>query len=200
MIRLLNFKNRFYTILRSYFFKRLYGLNSKNILIEKNVELPSYENIKTLKIGDYFRINSYSVLRGRNISIGNNCFIDRSVEINTRGGYFNMGDNSSINSFSKISCKGGVTIGKGVRIGSHFSLVASSHNFKDCNKYIYEQGISYQGVIIGNNVWIGTHVTILDGVTVGDNCIIAAGAVVNRNVNNNTIVGGVPVKYIKSIW
>ena len=118
--------------------------------------------------------------------------------INTRKGSFKIGQNSSINSFSKISCKGGVFIGDGVRIGSHFSLVASSHKYNIPNKKIHEQGVTSKGVEIGNNVWIGTHVTILDGVKIEDNCIIAAGAVVNKDVLNGSIVGGVPAKFLKS--
>ena len=66
-------------------------------------------------------------------------------------------------------------------------------------KNIHTQGLNYIGVTIGNNVWVGTRVTILDGVTIGNNCVIAAGAVVNKKVENNTIVGGVPAKLIKYI-
>ncbi len=54
-------------------------------------------------------------------------------------------------------------------------------------------------VIIGDNVWIGASVTIVPGVTIGDNAIIAAGAVVTKNVEPNTVVGGVPAKFIKNI-
>ena len=54
-------------------------------------------------------------------------------------------------------------------------------------------------IIIGNNVWIGASVTVVPGVTIGDNAIIAAGAVVTKDVEANTIVGGVPAKVIRSI-
>ena len=185
--------------IRSKILNLLYGINSYDLKIGKSVELPSYSCVSSLKIGNSFRINSNSILRGKNISIGDNCFIDQNVMINSRGGYFSVGKNCSINSFSKISCKGGVKFGNGVRIGSHFSLVASSHIFTDPEKNIHTQGLNYIGVTIGNNVWVGTRVTILDGVTIGNNCVIAAGAVVNKNVENNTIVGGVPAKLIKYI-
>ena len=54
-------------------------------------------------------------------------------------------------------------------------------------------------VKIGNNVWIGAHATILAGVTVGDNAVVAAGAVVTKDVPANAVVGGVPAKIIKTI-
>jgi acetyltransferase-like isoleucine patch superfamily enzyme len=52
---------------------------------------------------------------------------------------------------------------------------------------------------VGKNVWIGAHATILQGVTIGDNAVVAAGAVVNKDVPANTIVGGIPAKPIKTI-
>ena len=55
-------------------------------------------------------------------------------------------------------------------------------------------------IVIGKNVWIGANVTVLGGVTIGDNAIVAAGAVVTKDVPENTIVGGIPTKVIKSIY
>ena len=56
-----------------------------------------------------------------------------------------------------------------------------------------------KGIKIGNNVWVGTKVTFLDGSKVGDNCVIAAGAVVNGEFPNNVVVGGIPAKILKEI-
>lgn len=54
-------------------------------------------------------------------------------------------------------------------------------------------------IVLGRNVWVGANSTILQGVAVGDNAIIAAGAVVTKDVAANTVVGGVPAKYIRNI-
>ena len=59
------------------------------------------------------------------------------------------------------------------------------------------QGATRKGVEIGKDCWIGANVCILDGVKIGDKCIVAAGAVVNKDVPSNSIVGGVPAKIIK---
>lgn len=60
------------------------------------------------------------------------------------------------------------------------------------------QGATRKGIEIGKDCWIGANATILDGVKIGDGCIVAAGAVVNRDVPSYTIVGGVPAKTIKN--
>jgi acetyltransferase-like isoleucine patch superfamily enzyme len=94
--------------------------------------------------------------------------------------------------------EGGIDIGNDVRIAASSVIVSSNHLYRDRETPIWKQGMSAKGVIIGNDVWIGANCTILDGVKVGDGAIIAAGAVVNRNVEGYTVVGGVPAKFIKS--
>jgi acetyltransferase-like isoleucine patch superfamily enzyme len=91
---------------------------------------------------------------------------------------------------------GGLTIGAGVRIAAHVVIIPGSHNFADPDRLIYEQGMTYAGVTIGDDVWIGTGAKILDGVTVGRGAVIAAGAVVTKDVAPLAIVGGVPAKVI----
>lgn len=190
--------------IRDYFrllaFKITYSVSSKKIYIDKNVVFPGYQHRKSITVGDSVKILRNTIIKGPNIIIGDRSVIHEYCLINTRGGAFKIGSDSSINAFSKLSCKGTVTIGNGVRIGSHFSLVASSHVFKDSNQPIFKQGIESKGIIIEDNVWIGTKVVILDGVNIGKNSIIAAGAVVNNNVPENSIVAGVPAKVIKKLY
>ena len=62
-----------------------------------------------------------------------------------------------------------------------------------------EQGVSTQPVVIGDDVWIGANAVILPGVTIGRHCVVAAGAVVTKDVPDNTVVGGVPAKIIKKL-
>jgi acetyltransferase-like isoleucine patch superfamily enzyme len=68
----------------------------------------------------------------------------------------------------------------------------------DLNLAIRLQGVSRKGIKIGKNCWIGSKVTILDGVEIGDSCIVAAGAVVNKSFPSNSVIGGVPAKILKS--
>ena len=94
-----------------------------------------------------------------------------------------------------IQDHGGVTIGDGCQIGHNVVFATLNHGLvpKD-RKTTYPAPI-----ILGKNVWIGSNATILQDVSIGDNAIIGAGAVVTKNVEANTIVGGSPARFIKSI-
>ncbi|MBL8080160.1 MAG: acyltransferase [Anaerolineales bacterium] len=92
---------------------------------------------------------------------------------------------------------GGVTIGNNVRIATNTIIVASMHKFERIDIPIYLQGHEARGIVIGNDVWIGAGCRILDGVTIGDGSILAAGAVINKDTPPYVIVGGVPARIIR---
>ena len=88
---------------------------------------------------------------------------------------------------------GGITIEDGVMIGPQVTLLTTNHDFDDHNVLICKP------VHIGKNAWIGARATILPGVTVGENSIVAGGAVVTKDVEANVIVGGNPAKVLKRL-
>ena len=111
------------------------------------------------------------------------------------GKNIHIGKNVFINCGCHFQDQGGIYIGDGVLIGSHVVLATINHDQNPT-----QRGDNIPGPIhIGNNVWIGSHATILPGVTIHDNAIIAAGAVVTKDVPQDVIVGGVPAKIIKNI-
>ena len=101
--------------------------------------------------------------------------------------------------FAYLGGAGGLTIGADCIIGQYLSCHPENHHFDNPNELIRLQGVERKGIEIGNNCWIGAKVTILDGVTIGEHCVIAAGAVVSKSVPAYSIVGGVPAKVIRSI-
>lgn len=111
------------------------------------------------------------------------------------GKNIHVGKNVFINSGCRFQDQGGITIGDGVLIGHNVVLATLNHDM-DPNK---RGRLHPASIVIGKNVWIGANATILPGVTIGDGEIIAAGAVVTKDVMTNTIVGGVPAKIIKKI-
>ena len=113
---------------------------------------------------------------------------------------FWLGRRSVVESYCCINnAVGDVTIGDYTRIGIHCTVTALNHNFEDSSKRIDEQGVSTKPVVIGDDVWIGTNAVILPGVTIGSHCVVAAGAVVTKDIPDHTLVGGVPAKVIKNI-
>lgn len=101
-----------------------------------------------------------------------------------------LGKGSFINSDCKIRCHKEITIGEGCAISHDFTVMDSDAHELDGNR-------NTNPVHIGNHVWIGTRVTILNGVNVGDGAVIAAGSLVTKDVPAGSLVGGVPAKVIK---
>ena len=113
--------------------------------------------------------------------------------------YIFLGKNVGFGEFSYLGGAGGLEIGDDTIIGQYFSAHPENHNFNDDKKSIRLQGVSRKGIKIGKNCWIGSKVTILDGVNIGKNSVIASGAVVNKSFEDNVVIGGVPAKIIKKI-
>lgn len=106
-----------------------------------------------------------------------------------------FGKNVFVNSGCCFQDQGGILIGDETMIGHNVVLATINHGLQE-----NERSTNYFAPItIGKKVWIGANATILQGVTIGDNAVVAAGAVVNKDVPANTVVGGVPAKIIKRI-
>ena len=95
--------------------------------------------------------------------------------------------------------KGDISIGDNVIFGPGVKIFSENHSFKLFEKVFRLQEEIRNKVVIGNNVWIGSNSIILPGVTIEDNAVIAAGSVVNKNINNGTLNGGIPAKQIKTL-
>lgn len=111
---------------------------------------------------------------GRNITVGRDVFINACCHFQDHGG---------------------VTIGDGCQIGHNVVFATLNHGLSPEDR----QNTYPAPIVLGRNVWVGSNATILQGVTVGDNAVIAAGAVVTKDVEPATIVGGVPAKVIRRI-
>ena len=133
----------------------------------------------------------------RSFRLGRKSVIESYCCINNAVGDVTIGDHTRIG----IHCTviGPVNIGNNVNLAQGITVTALNHNFEDVTRRIDEQGISTKPVVIGDDVWIGANAVILPGVTIGRHVVVAAGAVVTKDVPDNCIVGGVPAKVIKAI-
>ena len=131
------------------------------------------------------------------ISIGSRSIIRENAFIQTYGGKIEIGDDAAINPFCVLQGNGGIKIGNGTLIAAGVKMFSANHVFESRKKRIQQQGETKAGIVIGNDVWIGADSTILDGAKIGDGAIVAAGTVVNRNVEAYSIVGGVPARLMK---
>ena len=110
-----------------------------------------------------------------------------------------IGRDSLIGEYSVIRGQGGVQIGDRVYTSPFTQIIAVNHVFDDPNRPFVEQGITAEGIVIEDDVWLGAGAVITDGVRVGKGAVVAAGAVVTKDVPPHTVVGGVPAKPIKKI-
>jgi acetyltransferase-like isoleucine patch superfamily enzyme len=131
------------------------------------------------------------------ITLGEGCYIYSQARLIAQGGFIKMGKHVSVNPFSILYGHGGLTIGDHVSIASHCTIIPANHRFEALDKPIGDQGEDRQGIRIDSDVWIGSHATILDGVHIGEGAIVAAGAVVTKDVPDYAIVGGVPARILK---
>lgn len=115
--------------------------------------------------------------------------------------YINFGKHTTIgkNVFINHACSfldmGGITIEDDVLIGPKVNLITENHPIDPNNR----KTLLCKPIVIKRNVWIGAAATILPGVTIGENAVVAAGSVVTKDVPSNTIVAGVPAKYVKNV-
>lgn len=111
------------------------------------------------------------------------------------GKNIHVGKNVFINAGCQFQDQGGITIGDDTLIGHNVVLATLNHGFEPARR----KDLLPAPIVIGRKVWIGSNATVLPGVTIGDHSIVAAGAVVNRDVPPDVIVGGVPAKVIKHL-
>lgn len=131
--------------------------------------------------------------RGGRIAIGANSIIRAGTMLLPSGGSIEIGSHSSLNQYVVVNGGGSVVIGSNVMIAAFTAIFAESHRFDRIDVCIQDQGMqSKGGIVIEDDVWIGTHCVILDGVRIGRGSVIAAGSVVTKSVEPYSIVQGVP--------
>ncbi|WP_428936035.1 acyltransferase [Streptomyces sp. ACT015] len=109
-------------------------------------------------------------------------------------GELTTGAHCTLNPFTTV--RGTVRLGEGVRIGAHTSLLGFNHSMEP-DRPVHRQPLTSRGIEIGDDVWIGSHVVVVDGVRVGDHCVIGAGAVVTRDLPAWTVAAGNPARPLR---
>jgi len=132
-------------------------------------------------------------------------FLGRSVDVRQYNSHFLYPQNISIGDFAKIQDYaffdgvGGITLGECSIVGPHVTVLTSNHNYHEKHTTLlpFDNIMIKKTVIIGNYCWIGRGVTILPGVSIGKACVVGAGSVVSKNVDDYTVVGGNPASCIR---
>lgn len=188
------------------FFHTVIRLRRPNLIfIGKGTNIVSGRKFSLEKGSSIGRNCTIDALSKAGVAIGSGCAIGDYTIVRVSGSLadlgegFRMGDGSSLGQFCFVGAAGGVCIGSNVIAGQRVSFHAENHNHFDIEVPIRFQGISRQGIYIGDDCWIGSSVVILDGVNIGSGSIIAAGAVVPRgNYPPMSVIAGIPARVIKT--
>ena len=146
--------------------------------------------------GDFGVLIRYILIKNLAKEVGDNVVIKEDVFFDAIH-LMSFGDNVSINSYSYIA--GEISFGNNVAVANHSSFHSANHSYLDINTPIKYQRIINKPIIISDDVWIAAGCRILSGVHIGTRTVIAAGAVVNKDIPSHCIAGGVPAKIIKLI-
>ncbi len=156
-----------------------------------------------------YNIDLSVILGGRNIffqshkgsiSISKNSSVGYGVRLSAGfGGTIDISENVAVFDYTTIDVHSKLTVGKNTLIAPFCYVTDYDHVIKDKSRPVIEQGYVSKPIIIGTNVWLGTHAVILKGVRIGDNSIIGAGSIVTSDIPSNSLAAGVPAKVIKKI-
>lgn len=113
------------------------------------------------------------------------------------GGDITIGDNFCLSAFSTLYGQGGVTIGNNVMIAGQCTIIPANHTFERTDIPMLKQPQTKKGIVIEDDVWIGTGVRVLDGVTIRKGCVIGAGTVLTKSTEPYSVYVGIPGKKIK---
>ena len=173
------------------FLKETHGM----LLVGNNVKITHGKHIrcgKNVKFEDFSEIHG---LCSDGLNFGDYVTISRGVMIRPSSYYggdygigLTMGEHSSIGPYGYIGCSGKITIGKNVMFGPKCSLFAENHVFSDTECSIKSQGVQRKGITVEDDCWIGSNVTILDGVTIGKGSVIGAGTLVTKDIPADSII------------
>lgn len=172
--------------------------------IENGVRL-RFANLITLGNGVYLDKGCYLHACPNGIQIGANTIVMHGAILHVYNfrdiphSGIKIGRDSLIGEYSVIRGQGGVEIGDRVYTSPFVQIIAVNHVFDDRDQPFVDQGITAEGVIIEDDVWIGAGAIVTDGVRIGKGAVIAAGAVVTSDVKPHTVVGGVPARMLREV-
>jgi len=158
----------------------------KGITIRNNCKIP---------ISGHLSLGFLNGKKG-SISIEENCELSQGTVLKAYGGSIHLKANTFLGEYVCIYGHGGVEIGENTLIAMHTCIISSNHTVPDKNTLIRSQGDILLPVKIGDDVWIGAGAKILGGITIGNGCVVGAGAIVTKDLPPYSIAMGVPAKVV----
>jgi acetyltransferase-like isoleucine patch superfamily enzyme len=187
--------------LRSRIYPILFKRCGDNVLFGRNVTLRVPQRIE---LGNHALIDDNAVLDAKGnpdssfIRCGNETEISRNAILACKGaGSITLGNFVSIGRNALLSARAPIQIGDNCSIGPYACVLASGHDWSDPDTPVLLQDRDVEEIVIEENVWVGAHVTILDGVHIGKGSVIGVGSVVTHDVPSYRIAAGSPARVVR---
>ena len=197
------FFHKIWLLLRGIRWSVLLKESGKMFSVGKHTQInnASYMVVKDkVQIGRDVKIQAFSkigITLSSNVQIGDYSIINGTSLPNDIGIGLRIGENSAFGEFCYFGCAGGIEIGSNVIGGQNIRFHSENHLYADLDLPIFCQGATRKGIVGGDNCWIGAGAVFLDGVVLGNGCVVAANAVLNKEYPPNSVIAGVPGKVIK---
>ena len=186
-------------VLRSRLFPLVLGSVGRNVVFGANVTLRHPHKIH---IGDNVVIDDLCCLDAKGtdnkgITIGNGVFVGRNTILSCKNGDIIIGDRANIGFNCEIFSASRVRVGKDILMAAYTYLVGGDHLYDRVDIPVLQQGRTARGIDVGDGAWLGAHVVVTDGSTIGRDAIIGAGAVVVGDIPEYSIATGIPAKVMR---
>jgi acetyltransferase-like isoleucine patch superfamily enzyme len=187
-------------VLRKVAYPWVLGRVGRNVTFGSGVVL---RHPKKIKIGDGVLIDDLVVLdakgtHNQGIALGDGVFLGRGTILSCKDGDIELGDHVNIGFYSEIFSGSSVRVGRYGLFAAYTYLVGGGHEFDGCGVPVVLQERCSRGIVLGDNVWLGTGVKVLDGVRIGSDVVVGANAVVTEDLPDGSVAVGVPARVVRT--
>ncbi len=187
-------------LLRKLLYPLLLGSVGKGVVFGQGVVLRHPHKIR---LGDGVTVDDLVVLdakgtANRGIDVGRGVFLGRGTILSCKDGDISIGDHGNFGFHCEVFSGSSVTVGRHGLFAAQSYLVGGGHEFDRPEVAVIDQPRSSRGIVLGDNVWLGTGAKVLDGVRIGSHVVVGANAVVNEDLPDRAIAAGVPARVLRS--
>lgn len=185
--------------LRKLFYPRLFKFFGRGVIIGRNVVL---RHPRRMRLGNHVTVDDNCVLDARGAGQGglvleDDVLINRNCMLLAKTGPIHFGRRTSLGSNSVVVSMDGVELGEAVLTAGGCYLSAGAYRFESSAAVMDQEAYTKGPIHIGDKAWLGTRVTVLDGVRIGSGAVIGACALVNRDIPEQAIAVGVPARVVR---
>jgi carbonic anhydrase/acetyltransferase-like protein (isoleucine patch superfamily) len=186
-------------LLRKWLYPLLLGASGRGVIFGQGVVLRHPHKVR---LGDGVTLDDLVVLdakggSNRGIEVGRGAFLGRGTILSCKDGDITLGDHANLGFHCEIFSGSTVTVGAHALFAAQVYLVGGGHAFEASEAAVIDQPRTSHGILLGENVWLGTGAKVLDGVRIGKDVVVGAGTVVNADLPDGAIAAGVPARVLR---